>query len=121
MAEYYRFIVGDKGIYEAVDKDCPKSDERRKQKPDGSWLAKVGMNYPGAISFWTKKGLQKYISSGLLKWHTSVIKGKAEVIIINEPKKVLYKDENQMIIDSSEIHIKTKQALNEFIKNHKTI
>ena len=41
MNKYYRFVVGDKGIYEAVEHDCPKSDARRKNKPDGSWLPKI--------------------------------------------------------------------------------
>jgi hypothetical protein len=47
---FYRFLSGERGIYEAVDIDCPKDiDERRKNKPDGSWLPKVGQKYPGAI------------------------------------------------------------------------
>ena len=56
MNEYYRFVIGEIGIYDKVEKDCPKNDLRRNNKPDGSWLPKVGIDYLGAISFWTNKG-----------------------------------------------------------------
>jgi len=55
MNRFYRFEVetnnSSVGIYEAVDRDCSRDDIRRQKKPDGSWLPKVGMDYPGAISF----------------------------------------------------------------------
>ena len=63
--QYYRFTCSGKGIYEVVDRDCPRTDPRRFDKPDGSWLPKVGPNFPGAISFWTEKGLEKYKQSPL--------------------------------------------------------
>lgn len=71
----YRFVCDDIGIYEAVDKNCSRDDKRRDGKPDGSWLPKVGEKYPGAISFWTEKGLKKYHRSGLRDWHYSVVDG----------------------------------------------
>jgi hypothetical protein len=61
------------GIYEAVEKHCPRTDPRRENKPDGSWLPRVGHNYPGAISFWKPAGLEKYSSSGLKEWHAGVV------------------------------------------------
>ena len=121
MKEYYRFIVGNQGIYEVVEKSCPKNDPRRVNKPDGSWLPKVGMKYPGAISFWTEAGVKKYQQSGLMKWHSSVAQGKVEVIIIQEPKKVIYRDSNQIIIAQEEVRIKKKQSLEEFLKSRKLI
>lgn len=117
MDNFYRFVVKDKGIYEAVDIDCPRGDERRKQKPDGSWLTKIGITYPGAISFWTKKGMLKYLKSGLMKWHASVVNGLVEVVIIGKPKNILYKDENQIIIYPKELKIKEKLKLEDFLKN----
>lgn len=40
MKKYYRFLSGKRGIYAAVDQDCPRSDSRRANKPDGSWVPK---------------------------------------------------------------------------------
>jgi len=59
---YCRFILNNKGIFEAVDIDCPRLDPRRNLKPDGSWLPKVGEKYKGAVSYWTPLGLQKYLT-----------------------------------------------------------
>ncbi len=96
--KFYRVVCDDVGIYEAVDKFCPRSDERRKNKPDGSWLPKVGQNFPDAISYWTEKGFQKYKNSGLFDWHKGVIDGKIKILELNKkPENILYKDEFQII------------------------
>ena len=116
MENYDRVIVGTKGIYEAVEKDCPKNGPRRKNKPNGSWLQKAGLRYPGAISFWKKHGLKKYIESGLLKWHASVVKGDVEILIIDEPEKILYEDAYQIICESKEVKAKTREPLVAFLK-----
>lgn len=117
MENYYRVIVGTKGIYEAVEKDCQKNDPRRKNKPDGSWLPKAGLQYPGAIYFWKKNGLKKYIESGLLKWHASVVKGGVEILIIDKPEKLLYEDAYQIICESKEVKIKTREPVATFLKS----
>ncbi|HLD05080.1 MAG TPA: hypothetical protein VJG90_05165 [Candidatus Nanoarchaeia archaeon] len=96
---FFRFLSGEKGIYEVVEKDCPKEDPRRENKPDGSWLPKVGENFPGAISFWSRFGLKKYVESGLLDWHVSVVKEPVSVLITDRPENVLYEDEFQIICD----------------------
>ncbi|MFA6898260.1 MAG: hypothetical protein WC250_02540, partial [Candidatus Paceibacterota bacterium] len=88
--KFYRIVVGDVGVYEAVEKDCPRNDPRRGNKPDGSWLPKKGLDYPGAISYWTEYGLRKYRESGLMSWHASVVNGKTHIITINRPARVLY-------------------------------
>lgn len=93
----YRFVCRNIGVYEAVDKYCPRDDERRRNKPDGSWLPKVGTKYPGAISYWTERGLKKYIESGLYAWHTSVIPDKVEVYVSEPIENPLYNDELQVI------------------------
>ena len=94
----YRFQVGDIGIYEAVDRDCPRDDKRRASKPDGSWLPKIGNNYPGAISFWKEFGRNKYEESGLKTWHKTVVLGEVQVIERSlEQIEVLYEDEFQVI------------------------
>jgi len=116
MSEYYRFVVNDKGIYEAVECDCPKTDLRRKNKPDGSWLTKIGIKYPGAISFWTKPGLKKYLQSGLMGWHKSVVKGEVKIIIIEEPKNILFRDQDQIIVNPKDIQIKKTISLKDFFK-----
>ncbi len=95
--KYYRFIVNGVGIYEAVDRDCPKDNPCRLDKPDGSLLPKKGPEYPGAMSFWTDYGLKKYFDSGLLHWHASVVGGNIEVIVVEKPDEVLYEDEYQII------------------------
>lgn len=97
--KFYRVVVGDVGIYEAVDRDCSQGDPRRASKPDGSWLPKMGKNYPGAISYWSEYGFQKYKESGLMGWHASVVHGTVEVIEISRPADVLYEDEFQIIVD----------------------
>jgi hypothetical protein len=97
---YYRVLADEIGIYEAVERDCPKEDQRRKNKPDGSWLPKVGPKYPGAISFWTEKGWEKYKQSGLFDWHKSVVKGKVEIVKVQSFEKVLFEDEFQIIVEN---------------------
>ena len=94
----YRFQVEENGIFEAVEIDCPRDDRRRANKPDGSWLPKVGERYPGAISFWKPEGKAKYEDSGLLNWHKSVVKNQVTVIEADLSElEVLYEDEYQVI------------------------
>ncbi len=101
----YRFLCNDIGIYEEVDKQCSRDDKRRNNKPDGSWLPKVGEKYPNSISFWKEAGLEKYSNSGLKDWHYSVVDGLGTLLIAEMPKDFLYEDEFQVIcnIDSVEI------------------
>jgi hypothetical protein len=97
---FYRVTVGGKGIYEAVDRDCPKGDIRRKNKPDGSWLAKVGKKYPGAVSYWTEVGWKKYQDSGLFSWHASVCKSSPVVEKVEELSgRVVYQDQLQVLVE----------------------
>lgn len=119
LENYYRIIVGNKGIYEAVDNDCPKNDPKRKQKPDGSWLPKIGQKYIGAISFWKEEGLKKYIESKLLQWHLSVVKGEARIITIERPKRILYEDNYQVVCGNSEIMIRNDEKVRTFLRKLK--
>lgn len=112
--KYYRFEVDGVGIYEAVDKDCPKDDERRKKKPDGSWLTKAGPNYPESISYWTLDGLMRYFSSGLLDWHVSVVKGDVVVKVIEDPKSVNYVDDDQIILNPDKVTVLREVPFVEF-------
>ena len=96
-AMFYRFTAGGRGIYEAVEFDCPRSDARRVGKPDGAWLPRVGIKYSGGVSFWTEAGLRRYVESGLQAWHASVVKAPVEVHIGIEPKEILYSDTFQII------------------------
>jgi hypothetical protein len=97
-------LSGNKGIYEAVEMDSPKEDSRRKSKPDGSWLPKVGKKYPGAVSYWSQEGLEKYAQSGLMDWHASVVNHPVQVLVImDKPVEILYEDEYQIIVDPKEI------------------
>jgi uncharacterized cupin superfamily protein len=101
----YRFTCDGIGIYEAVEKSCRRDDRRRQQKPDGSWLPKIGENYPGAISFWKKAGFKKYTDSGLRDWHYSVAEGQAKLFIAEKPADVLYEDEFQVICAADAVSI----------------
>jgi len=112
--KYFRVVAGNVGIYEAVDKDCPRDDSRRENKPDGSWLPKVGMNYPNAVSLWTEFGMKKYIKSGLLKWHASVVNSDVFVLECLRPKEKLYEDEYQVICDKEFIQVVKKIKLADF-------
>ena len=115
MPHYYRILSGDTGIYEAVDRDCPKDDPRRSEKPDGYWLAKVGPLFPNAISFWTHEGLHKYIESGLFSWHTSVVQKGVRVITIETPDQIVYQDPYQILTESRPIPVIQEAALPEFL------
>ncbi len=97
----YRFVCDGIGIYEAVDNHCPRDDRRREGKPDGSWLPKIGTEYPGAISFWTERGLDKYFSSGLQEWHRFVVREPLEVLVSDLPTNPLYQDKFQIICESN--------------------
>jgi len=93
----YRHTLNDKGIYEEVDRQVPRDSDLRQNKPDGSWLPKVGEKFEGAISFWTSEGLKKYGRSGLKDWHYSVTEGQGKLLIAEKPKNILYEDEFQVI------------------------
>jgi uncharacterized cupin superfamily protein len=102
----YRFVCDDLGIYEAVERDCPRDDSRRKDKPDGAWLPKVGTQFPGAVSFWKNLGLKKYKESGLRDWHCSVSRGQKKILMAEITGPILYQDEFQIICDMSAVLIK---------------
>ncbi len=96
---WYRVTASGVGIYEAVDHDCPRDDVRRQNKPDGSWLPKIGAKYSGAISYWTEFGWKIYNESGLFGWHVSVVAGEVRVQQLDEkPRDTLYEDEYQLIV-----------------------
>jgi hypothetical protein len=114
--KYYRCTVHNTGIYEIIQNKIAKDDPRRLHKPDGSWLPKKGMDYPGAISAWTDFGFQKYIDSGLLDWHTSLIKEDMTVMIIEQPKEILYKDTYQIIFDTKFLKVTDKMTLENFLE-----
>lgn len=97
MTKLYRVTSNGKGIYERVDELCPKDDSRRRSKPDGSWVAKAGLAYPGSKSYWTEKGFKKYKESGLFNWHRSVV-GEVQEEEIDKPQNVLYEDELQVLV-----------------------
>lgn len=113
---FYRIVVDGVGIYEAVDKYCPKDDPRRRNKPDGSWLPKKGLAYPGGVSFWSTRGLQKYRASGLLDWHTAMVHGKIEVLMTTRPVEVLYEDVYQIIVDPEMLNEITRVPLADFLR-----
>lgn len=97
--KFYRITSKGRGIYEAVDVDCPRDTcDKRKNKPDGSWLPKKGVHYPGAISYWTEFGMKKYEESGLFAWHTDAVNGEVDIETLEtKPEEVLYEDEYQII------------------------
>lgn len=104
--KFYRFVVGDIGIYEAVERDCPRDDKRREGKPDGSWLPRVGKSYPGAISFWKERGLKKYLESGLQQWHRSVVSGEVSVLVAEALSDIVYEDEYQVIAVATSVKLR---------------
>lgn len=115
MIEYYRVVSGTNGIYEAVDKDCPFDDLRRAAKPDGSWLPKIGSKFGGAISLWTKDGMSKYVSSGLLQWHASVVRRSPTVLRATIEGPTLYADAYQVICNPTSVRIVSEEDWTNFI------
>ncbi len=104
--KYYRFVVSKQGIYEVVYQiDPERNSPKRANKPDGSWLPRIGENYPGAISFWTEKGLNKYKKTGLMKWHIDFVSQPVEVLIGVDPQNILYEDDLQVICKKADIKI----------------
>src|SRR3989338_8969104 len=112
--QLYRFVSSGRGIYAAVEQDCPRDDQRRKDKPDGSWLPKEGVKHNGAISFWKEQGLKKYVSSGLLNWHASVVRAPVTVQIIKRPAKILHEDEYQIICMPADVVLTREEPLERF-------
>ena len=112
---YYRVTSGHRGIYEAVESDCPRGDVRRKGKPDGAWLPKVGKDYPGAISLWTAAGMERYVESGLLEWHKTVVKKKPRVALVLLSGAVLYADPLQVICAVGAVVEKEEFVVDEFL------
>lgn len=110
----YRFLAGSSGIYEAVERDCPKTDPRRSVKPDGAWLPKVGERFPGAVSFWKEAGLEKYVQSRLQDWHRAVIRGDTEVWVSQLEGPALYEDEFQVIARAASFAPGERLSANEF-------
>ena len=100
---YSRIECEGVGIYEAVEQYCPRHDLRRANKPDGSWLPRVGERFPGAVSFWKPEGLRKYTESGLRAWHESVVP-TSELRVANAKEiDLLYEDEFQIIGNLKEL------------------
>jgi 8-oxo-dGTP diphosphatase len=110
---YFRFVSGNLGIYEAVEHDCPRTDLRRQNKPDGSWLPRVGGQFPGAISFWTNFGLEKYLMSGLQEWHRSVLNQPLSLHLASKIEQPIYKDQYQVICRPSDVDL-TFQSWEDF-------
>lgn len=112
--KYYRFHCDGIGIYEAVDRDCPRSDVRREIKPDGSWLPRVGEKYPGQISCWTHLGLEKYIGSRLQDWHRAVVNKPVTVQVCELKKSPSYSDEFQVISEKDDFLVIENLSINDF-------
>jgi hypothetical protein len=113
MNEYYRVVVGDIGIYKAVDENCPRNDPRRENKPDGSWVNKIGKYHQGAISFWTDAGMRKYIESGLFDWHLSVVNGNTYAMV-SEINSMRYQDEHQVLCNPEDHKLITIESIDFF-------
>ena len=95
---FYRVECRGKGIYEMVDMCCAKDDPRRTDKPDGSWLAKIGPKYPDAVSWFTEVGFKKYTESGLRAWHESVVEEEVVIRTAEALNGVVYEDEDQVLV-----------------------
>ena len=112
---FYRFEVDEVGIYEAVERDCPRDDNRRNNKPDGSWLPKVGPQFPGAISYWTEYGLRKYLDSGLFHWHRTVVSNPVSVIVEDDFHEILFQDNFQVVVNAGTTQSSIRKSAFEFI------
>lgn len=112
---FYRFVCGNVGIYEAVDRDCPRSDARREGKPDAAWLPKVGPKFLGAISFWTEHGLRQYLRSGLQVWHCSVVDEDVSIVVAPEIERTLHSDDFQVICEQGAVRNSSQMCLEEFL------
>ena len=104
-----------------MDLDCPRTDERRKHKPDGSWLPRVGESFPGAISFWTEYGLRQYFQSGLCERHISVITKPVEVLLAINQKGILYQDAYQIICKTTDAEVLGRTDWPTFMREMKSV
>jgi hypothetical protein len=105
---FYRVTSAGRGIYEAVEADCGREDARRAGKPDGSWLPRLGEQFPGAVSFWTEAGFARYRESGLAAWHASVVAAPVEVLCLDRLPEALYRDDLQVIVPPDELEARVE-------------
>ena len=61
------------------------------------WLHNMGKVYPSGSSFWTEKGFNRYVSSGLFVEHVKIVIETIEIIKINNLTDIQYEDEYQII------------------------
>jgi len=77
-------------------------EEHKESLEKVSWFPQVGEIYPGAISFWTEEGFEKYKTSGLYDLHARILGDKKidirELEIKDDEPFILYKDSLQIII-----------------------
>lgn len=114
MNRFYRVVSGKTGIYEAVSRACPPHDPRRVEKPDGAWLPRIGVHFDGAISLWTEAGMNRYVNSGLLHWHASVVQNPPTVLQVVISGRVLYSDTYQVLCDPETVQIVSESKWDDF-------
>lgn len=114
MSRFYRVVSGETGIYEAVGQACPPCNPRRADKPDGAWLPKIGVHFVGAVSLWTDTGMNRYVNSGLLHWHASVVRHPPTVLQVVISGRVLYSDMYQVLCDPDAVQIVSEFNWNDF-------
>lgn len=68
------------------------------------------------LGFTSEFGLKKYIDSGLLHWHCSVLSNPVQVMICAEIETVLYSDEYQVICTRQSVLLKKMYGLEAFLQ-----
>lgn len=116
MPSCYRFTtVSGTGVFEAVQRDCPKEDPRWKVAPDESWHTPIGEPFPGCQSWWTEDGMREYVLSGLQDWHRSVVAEPIQVTVARINNGAKYTDGVQIISEPEHFRPLETLPLDEFI------
>ena len=71
---------------------------------------------------WTEAGMNRYVNSGLLQWHASVVQNPPTVQQVVISGRVLYSDTYQVLCDPETVQIVSESKWDDFAdwKTHGT-
>src|SRR5690606_8557523 len=85
-----RFTFSGLGINEAAQKF---KNQTSKFASD----SEVANAFANCVSFWTYRGMERYVESGLLDWHLQEFGAEVSILACDNLKGVVYCDDNQAI------------------------
>lgn len=115
--KFYRVTHNGIGIYQALRQQVSKDRWKELLQSEAfTWLPKPKDYPPGHISYFTKKGIQKF-NELTLPIVTAVIGDNVKIEEVKGIKNIVYYDEYQVIADMSLLVNESINWINEFIYN----